>query len=156
MSETKEKRGRYYTLLRLGHNDLMSNLCGWDDEQYRELLQRCGATLKNGKYSATTMNLKQLDDALNEIKRLGFKPKKSKSSGANWRAPRIAKLNAMWIALADAGVVENRSEEAMHRWCQNQVPGLGKLQWATSQQLNKAIEMMKSMTDQRELDRDLG
>jgi len=147
MSTSINDRKRLYTLLRVGNSDLQQNLYGWDDEQYRELLQRCGAKEKNGKVSATTMTHAELNNAYTELKRLGFKPKQK--NGADWRKPRIAKLNAMWISLADLGVVNNRSEDAMRTWCTHNVQGLNKLQWATSDQLNKAIEMMKAMLAQR-------
>lgn len=152
MSDSHSRK-RLYTLLQVGHTDLKQNLCGWDDEQYRELLARCGASEKNGKFSATTMTVKELEKALNELKRLGFKPGSIKSSSVrntgDWRGPRIKKLNAMWIALADIGAVNDRSESAMQRWCSNHIPGLVKLNWATTQQLNQAVEMMKGMLRQR-------
>ena len=142
-----DERKRLYTLLRVGHSDLLQHLYEWDDDQYRDLLQRNGATEKNGKISATTMSVAQLKAAQKEMERLGFTPKKN--TGADWRAKRIAKLNAMWISAYELGIVNNRSETAMRTWCQNKVPGLTRLQWASSADLNKAIEMMKAMLDQR-------
>ncbi len=141
------ERKRLYTVLQVGNAWLTENRIGWDEECYRDLLARHGAQQKNGKYSATTMDLQQLELAHREMKDLGFKPTRKKTADGkrDWRAPRIKKLNAMWIAMADAGAVENRSEEAMRKWCENQVPGPTKLQWAKTDQLNKAVEMMKRM-----------
>lgn len=141
------ERKRLYTVLQVGNTWLTQNRAGWDEECYRDLLARNGAQLKNGKYSATTMDLQQLELAHREMKEMGFKPKRKKAAANtnDWRSGRIRKLNAMWIAMAEAGVVENRSEEAMRKWCENQVPGLQKLQWSSSDQLNKAVEMMKGM-----------
>lgn len=144
------ERNRLYTVLRVGHQWLIQHRAGWDESCYRDLLSRQGATEKNGKISATTMNLQQLELALREMKELGFKPTRKRGSSpqkSDWRKPRIAKLNAMWIAMHEAGVVDNRSEQAMQRWCENHVPKLTKLQWANSAQLNKAVEMMKAMAD---------
>ncbi len=142
------ERKRLYTVLQVGNTWLAKNKAGWSEECYRDLLARHGAEQIKGKYSATTMTLTQLEQAHREMKDMGFKPKRKKPAdgkGSNWRKPRIAKLNAMWIAMHEAGVVENRSQEAMQKWCENQVPDLTKLQWAKTGQLNKAVEMMKAM-----------
>ncbi|MGB1238551.1 MAG: regulatory protein GemA [Pseudomonadales bacterium] len=141
------ERKRLYTLLQVANQELAKASAGWSEDCYRDLLQRHGATEKSGKVSATTMDLGQLERALREMKALGFKPRANRkaSPANNWRGPRIGKLNAMWCAMADAGVVKNRSSEAMHKWCEKNVPGLSKLPWATGAQLNKAVEMMKAM-----------
>ena len=139
------ERNRLYSVLQVGNTWLSGNRPGWDENCYRDLLARNGATEKDGKISASTMDLQQLELALREMKDLGFKPRRKGSSNNDWRAPRIRKLNAMWCAMADADVVENRSTEAMHKWCENQVPKMTKLAWCTSDDLNKAVEMMKAM-----------
>lgn len=152
-------RNRYYTLLQVGNQELARNRKDWDEAAYRGLLARHGATEHKGRFSASTMATTQLDAALQELKQLGFKPRAAQprskprwdKSNHDWRAPRIKKLNAMWIALADAGVIKNRSEQAMHRWCENQVHDLTKLEWATTEQLNQAVEMMKRMSKDRGL-----
>lgn len=151
------ERKRLYTLLQVGNTWLAGHRSGWDEACYRDLLARNGATEKSGRISASTMNLQQLELAVREMKTLGFTPKRKKPAVKNydWRAARIAKLNAMWIAMHDAGVVENRSEQAMRKWCENQVPGLTKLQWAETDQLNKAVEMMKAMAACAGVDIDL-
>ncbi len=137
-------RKRLYTLLRVAHTWAEQHLSGWTEDDYRGLLQRHGATQKSGKFSASTMTDKQLESALTEFRQKGFKPT-SKTRTAEWRAPRIAKLNAMWLDMHRAGLVRNRSEQAMQAWCKNNVRGLNQLQWATSAQLNQAVEMMKQM-----------
>ncbi len=140
------KRKQLYTLLRVGHTHLCQTREGWDEECYRDLLQRNGATEKDRKISATTMQEADLEAALDEMKSLGFKPK-ARQSHARVRDRRVAKLNAMWIAMAQSGIVRNRSQQAMQKWCESQVPGVTRFEWMTSNQLNKAIEMMKCMAD---------
>ena len=74
-----------------------------------------------------------------------FKPTKSKTSKASpsdWRAARIAKITALWCALADAGVVRGRGESAMVKWCAR-LTHKARLEWASSNDLNQCIEGLK-------------
>ena len=148
MARQTYTRNKLYTLLAVGKKQL-----GWSENIYRAWLHEQGAKEVNGKTSATSMNYGQLFAAVEDMKRRGFTPSRgSVSSGtAGWRQSRIAKLNALWIQLADAGLVRNRAEEAMHEWCRKAVPGLTRLEWATSQQLNHAIEALKAWRDREGL-----
>lgn len=137
-----DRRTQLYTLLGVGNRELHTARAGWCEDDYRLILMQCGAELKGGKYSATTMNIQELEAALGRLKALGFKVKKGRSN-ETWRGPRVAKLNAMWCALADGGHVRNRSQHAMETFCRKRVPGLTRLQWATSEQLNKVVEELK-------------
>lgn len=68
---TVDQRKKFYSLLQLG-----KQYFGWDDEFYYGIwLPMRGATKKNGKYSASTLSIRQLIDAVDELKRLGFKIK---------------------------------------------------------------------------------
>ncbi len=147
-----DNRKRLYTLLQVANRELTHARAGWCDDDYRAILQQCGATEKSGKFSASTMTNPQIEQALERFKQLGFKPRRSQTKTAPWRMPRIAKLNAMWCALADAKVVDDRSETAMKAWCKHQVKGLNNLEWATSEQLNKAVEMLKQFCRSREVE----
>jgi len=138
----QDNRQHRYTLLAIGKVQL-----GWDDEFYRGIwLPMQGATLKNGKYSASTMTDQQLSQAVETMIRSGFKPesKKGKFTHAqDWRKPRIAKLNAMWMAMADAGAVEDRSQDALEIWCKRHHKK-DRLQWASSDELNTCINQLKA------------
>lgn len=139
----RDPRIRLYKLLAVGNRELQSKRPGFCDEDYRAILQQCGATEVKGKFSATSMSVVQMEEALSRLKALGFKVKRLARTQRDWRAPRIAKLNAMWCALADAGVVHDRSEAALQSFCSKRVRKLTKLQWASSQQLNQCVEMLK-------------
>lgn len=136
-----DRRRRLYKLLAVANRELSTLRPGWTDDDYRIILKNCGASLKNGKYSATTLTDSQLDEALKQLKIRGFKVRRD-TKNDTWRAPRIAKLNALWCLLAEAGVVRNSSSFALENYCKHRV-GLTRLQWATSEQLNKAIEELK-------------
>jgi len=137
---TDQRRKRLYTLLALANSTLAESRPGWSEDDYRHILTQCGATAVGGKPSATTMNIVQMEKALWRFKQLGFTPRKKATS---WRAPRIAKLNALWCALADAGVVKFRDQRAMEGFLRRQVQGLTHLQWATTEQLNHCVEILK-------------
>lgn len=137
------QRQQLYTLLAVGKKQL-----AWDDEFYRDVfLKGHGAKLQKGKYSASTMAVWELENALKQMMHAGFKPKpKTKSVHAakpDWRTPRIKKITAMWLDLANRGAIKNRSEQAMVAWCKS-FTGMQRLEWANSADLNKCIEGLKS------------
>lgn len=137
----RDERFRLYRLLAIGQKQL-----GWDDEFYRDVfLVKHGATEKGGRISASTLDLPGLEAALADMMRCGFVPKAKRGSVAavsDWRKPRIKKITAVWCALADAGVVRNRTEAAMVKWCAR-ITGKAKLQWARPDDLNNCIEALK-------------
>jgi phage gp16-like protein len=133
-------RNRYYKLLQVGKKQL-----DMDEHSYRALLADNGATEKGGRISASTLSDGDLVKAVIAMERLGFKPTRRSNVArmSNWRTPRIKKITALWCTLADAGVVENRSEEAMEAFCVGLMVS-DRLRWASSQDLNKCIEALKS------------
>lgn len=79
---TVQQRKKFYSLLHLG-----KQYFGWDDEFYYDIwLPARGATKKNGKYSASTLSIRQLIDAVDELKRMGFKVK---SANGNKKAVAV-------------------------------------------------------------------
>lgn len=138
---TDARRKRLYTLLAVANRELTERRAGWCDEDYRMILAQCGAQEIDGTPSATTMTVAQMEQALIRFKQLGFKVRHNGSGG--WRQARINKLNALWCLLADRDLVRNRSQQAMEQFCRRYVAGFTRLQWATSEQLNQAIEMLK-------------
>jgi hypothetical protein len=149
-------RVRMYTRLAVANAQLKKVRPEFTDDDYRHILKMHGAQLVDDKYSAKTMTVQQLGAALSHFHDLGFRmsAKVAREAGKTpktWKSPRIGKLNALWCSLADAGVINDRSEQAMQRYCENNVRGLTKFEWITSDQLNKAIEMLKQMHVQRGL-----
>lgn len=133
-------RNRMYIALAIAHRWAADSLPEFREDDYRDILRRYGAKEVNGKYSAKTLSIGQLYQVEDHFKKLGFKKRHKPAAG---QSPRIKKLNAMWCALADGGHVNDRSESAMESWCKNNVPRFTQLRWATGDQLNKAIEMLK-------------
>ena len=134
-------RTRLYKLLAIGRRQL-----GMDEETYRAFLAAQGATAIDGRISAKSMTPAQLHSAVEAMKSKGFRPTppaKSASNTPGWRKARIDKITALWCALADAGVVQHRDEAAMVKWCAT-ITRKARLQWASSQDLNKCVEGLKA------------
>lgn len=123
-----------------------------DEELYQQYLKRYGATLKNERYSATTLNPLQLGQLLNELRKRNNSPYLKEGdiykNATDWRLPRIKKIRALWGSLAAAGVVENNTEKALSAWCERMIK-VSKLQFATATDLNKAIEALKKWCDEK-------
>lgn len=134
----KDERYRLYRLLEVGKKAL-----AMDEDAFRLMLVRHGAQEVDGVPSRRTMDLGQLHDVVVEMKRKGFRPTpRGGQQAARWRKPRIQKITAIWCAMADAGVVRNRSEAAMVKWCAT-LTRKARLEWATSEDLNACVEALK-------------
>jgi phage gp16-like protein len=143
-------RASLYKYLGMAKTQLAMN-----DDDYRALLQKHGAIADGkGYFSAKTLSHAGLEAVLHDMQRFGFKlePKSTKNKTAKWRVPRINKLNAIWCAMHDAGVVQERAETAMEAFCANRIAGLTHLRWATSEQLNQAVEMLKKYAQRANVD----
>lgn len=117
---------------------------GIDDDAYRVFLTRHGAREKDGRISATTMSPSQLDAALHEMQVKGFRPRpKGGAQVTDWRAARVAKLRAMWIALAETGVVRDRSDVGLSRFCAR-ITKVARLEWLNSRQLSDCVTALRT------------
>ena len=144
MLKTNYQRTKYYRLIHVGLKSL-----DWADDgaEYQGLLQRHGAKVVDGRYSKSTLTIGGLMAVVDDMKRHGFTPTKSKTSKASasssdWRTARIAKITALWCALADAGIVRERGESAMVKWCAR-LTHKARLEWASSHDLNQCIAGLK-------------
>lgn len=142
-AQPSPKRRQLYRLLAIGNAQLTKTVAGWDDDVYRDILRQCGAAESNGRYSATTMRIDQLETALERLKRSGFKPKPARHRMAKSKQGLIRKLTAIWIQLAEAGVVRDRSEAAMLKFAYRHTNS-ARLEWATTADLSTAVEALKS------------
>jgi phage gp16-like protein len=138
-SET-DNRKNYYALLQIGKADL-----GWDDEFYYGIwLPMQGATLKNGKYSATTLSIGQLCQAVETMKKLGFKPKHNNDKSARKLADdaQSKKIRALWLEMHDQGIVRDPSESSLANYVKR-LAGVEALQWLSTRQASGVIEALK-------------
>ena len=138
-SET-DNRKHYYTLLQVGKTEL-----GWDDEFYYGIwLPMQGATLKNGKYSASTMTIGQLCQAVETMKKQGFKVKRRNDKSARKLAgdAQSGKIRALWLEMHNQGIVHNPSEASLAAYVKR-LTNVEALQWLTTEQASCVIEALK-------------
>lgn len=137
----------YRQLVGIAKGWAMKSLPGWSDESHRDLLQRHGAVLLDGKLSASTLNVPQLDAVLCDYERRGWARNRRVFNGGGkaQKVPeQIAHLVRLWGKLGRAGKVEKATRPALLAFCARQVgrdvPNLDALSVAETQ---KIIEAMK-------------
>ena len=109
-----------------------------DDDTYRHLLQTL--TQKNSTKIMTIWELKKVVD---NLKAKGFKvkpPKKAAKITAT--EPVHKKIRSLWLKLADAGKVKNRSEKAINSYVKR-ITGVEVMDWLTEKQAMVVIESLK-------------
>ncbi|BCB28425.1 hypothetical protein SKTS_33110 [Sulfurimicrobium lacus] len=123
----------YLQLVGIAKGWATKNLPGWCDETHRDLLSRHGATMTDGRVSASTLNAQQLRAALDDYERRGwprrngFNPSPAGGRGAGVREnakpvpPRIAHLVRLWGKLGEAGKVDKATRPALLAFCARQV-----------------------------------
>ena len=62
----------YYQLIGIAAGWAKANLPSWTDDNHRDLLQKHGAVPINGRYSATSLNVPQLEAVLQDYERRGW------------------------------------------------------------------------------------
>jgi phage gp16-like protein len=124
---------------------------GLDDELYRQVL----ADVANGLTSCAKMNVKQLEAVLNHFKAKGFKAVKSKKAGrlsppsGTAKLPEIDKIRAIWITMAQHGIVKDSSETALNAYVKrmtstlNQGAGVESVAWVNPSQAIRVLEALK-------------
>ncbi|MCV4639548.1 regulatory protein GemA, partial [Escherichia coli] len=84
-----------------------------------------------GKASTKGMDTTQLNCVLESMKKKGFrvKPARKASSGLPLdNHPQSRKIRALWLEMAAAGIVRDRSENALARWIKRET-GISALRW---------------------------
>lgn len=138
-SET-DNRNNCYKLLQVGK----TQLC-WDNEFYYGIfLPMHGATLKDGRYSASTMSIGQLFKAVEYMKSKGFRIKSKRDKSARKLADdaQSQKIRALWLAMHSQGIVRNPSEASLNDYVKR-LTGIEALQWLTTEQASSVIEVLK-------------
>ena len=119
-----------------------------DESAYRAAIARAVP----GKTSTTNCTTLQLDRVIDEMKRLGFRPRKPET--AKPRAERrpldtsaeSSKARAVWLLLAQIGVVHDPSEAALNAYVRRQA-GVDDLSWV--QDMAPVIEGLKAWAARR-------
>lgn len=137
-SKADQLRGLDIKLIKMGQAQL-----GWDDALYRSVL----AARFGGKTSATELTWQERQALINYMKQQGFvvKSKRSTERGAD---ETMAKLRAMWFAMAEVGAVNKpatvaEADVAIDAWAKRMQPELAAIRFASSYQMQRLIEAMK-------------
>ena len=136
----------------LGMIHMSKKQLGLDDDTYRAVVARITKGRVDSAGDCTPAELKALAD---HFRTQGVAPKvvaggqagKPRAAGPR-RAdhPAAKKARALWLALADLGVIRERSESALEAFAARQL-GVEKLQWANQGQTYKLIEALKKMAE---------
>lgn len=129
----------------------VKSLPGWCDETHRDLLIRHGATMIDGRASASTLKVPQLGAVLADYERRGwprhklvFVGDKTVSKQAKTVPPHIAHLVRLWGRLGQSGKVVNATRPALLAFCARQVsrevPDLDSLSMDESQAITEALK----------------
>ena len=113
------------------------------EESYRDVLRRV-----TGRDSATAMTERQIEDALREFKRLGFKA--SPARGPMSKHAQIRMIHAVWADICKLGVDAEDHAAALRAFVARQTrtkvnpEGVSAAEFLDSVQANKVLEGLKA------------
>lgn len=113
---------------------------GMDEDTYREFLHN---TL--GKRSLAGSTGKEQWRVVEALKRLGFQPRPVRKGKELPSDPQAKKIRALWLTMADCGIVKKRSEEAIASYVER-ITGQT-FDTATVKQCQVVIETLKKWWD---------
>lgn len=113
---------------------------GLEDDDYRDVIERVS---KGRTRSAGQLSQAALHDLLAEFRRLGWKPKAAALGRGAASDPQSKKVRALWLALAEAGVVRDKSEKALRSYV-HRMTGRDDLRFCDPAEKWRLIESLKS------------
>jgi hypothetical protein len=126
----------------------IKTLPGWSDGCHRDLLQRYGATAREGRISATTLSARQIEAVLSDYARRGWPRRQGhrKEDGKPVAVPpRIAHLVRLWGRLGQAGKVKRPTRGALLVFCARQTDrAIPDLDILTARECQGITEALKS------------
>lgn len=113
---------------------------GMDDDTYRALLLDL-----TGKDSCSKLTRGEQWQVIEELKRKGFQKKPTHKGKHLISDPQAKKIRALWLTMADCGIVRDRSEKALAK-CMRRFTGRT-LEDASVKQCQAMIEILKQWFD---------
>jgi hypothetical protein len=110
-------------LLGIAKGWALTHLPGWSDECHRDLLQRHGATMLEGRISARTLTAREIESVLADYVRRGWPRRRSHPAQDGVERPvppRIAQLVRLWGRLGQAGKVQSPTRASLLAFCERQ------------------------------------
>jgi phage gp16-like protein len=96
------------------------------------------------KSKTKDMTVWELEKVITNLKLKGFKVKSSKKTGKiTATEPVHKKIRSLWLELADAGEIKNRSEKAINSYVKR-IAGVEVMDLLTQKQAMVVIESLKS------------
>lgn len=111
------------------------------EDDYRAMLINV-----TGRASSADCTVTELRAMVEEMKRKGFRPKRSNAAAKPADHPSAAKARALWISLYHLGAIDNPSEHALEAFARRQL-GCLKMQWADQALSYKLIEALKAIAE---------
>lgn len=142
-------------LLGIAKSWAMKNLSGWSAESHQDLLSRHGAQMIDGRISATTMTVPQLNAALNDYQGRGWERSRKVfakgEAGSKPVPPQIAHIVRLWGRLGQAGKVEKATRNALLVYCARQLrhEAVPDLDCLTTEECQTVIESLKKWLDRK-------
>jgi len=130
---------------------MMARQINWSEETYRDCLRRHGAEWHDGRYSAKTLSVAQLESVRIEMQKAGGKitrPPKGRKGGAaathDWRAPRIGLARRLWARLVELGEIRTQGPRTLETWAKdNLLMAVDDLAFTSTHELNKVVDGLK-------------
>jgi len=122
---------------------------GLTDEAYRDIMRA-----QFRKESAAKLTPGQACQLINHFRSLGWKPKYQQKLPGVYSRPNDAqegKIVAMWLELAKAGVVRNKSDKALQAFVRRMTKK-HHMRWCTTQEKNMIIEALKDWGTREDVD----
>lgn len=131
---------------------------GLSDDLYRSILQT-----RYKKDSAAKLSRFEAGDLVEHFKGQGFKVKRIKktslpanpasTASPSYEEPMMRKIVAIWITLAQAGVVKNGSDKALQSYVKR-MTGVENLAWCGGRDLYLLIEGLKKWAKREDVNLD--
>lgn len=146
-----------YQLIGIAKNWAIKNLPNFTDDNHRDLLARHGAIAKNGRISATTLNMKALEAVLKDYEQRGWHRERSFFStgskggaGSGLKAKPITEsirmIVRLWSKLGQAGKIKIATRPTLLAFCtrqtQREIKDLDSLSPKEQQSLIEALKAM--------------
>ena len=138
----------YRQLIGIAKGWALVHLTGWSDEAHRDLLQRHGAKVKDGRISATTLSQSALNAVLQDYERRGWKRERfafGKGKTAKPISEAIRHIVRLWGRLGQAGKVQAATRPALLAFCARQLGReIANLDALSTQEQQMIIESLKA------------
>lgn len=111
-----------------------------DEATYRGMIARISAGRTD---SAGRLRFSELHDLLQDLRAKGWKPKAATTARGRAKDPQSRMIRGIWLQLADAGVVRDRSEASLRAYVKR-MTGADDMRFLASDAKSLLIEELKA------------